>query len=164
MSDSRVISNCILTHKYSQVVKEYGWVGSVYNHAITLSGDSVFCPCCGVVIDVSNTDLGKSVTVQYSGNISLRFDGLDSLQVQKGSVLEDNSHIGNCDGSFDFQYLTTQPNEDNHRVFLPLISLYTHDPNLVINKYVEFESSDNYYEEFEFDSIAQYDELSNNKG
>lgn len=154
MSEQRVIKNCIITHSNSNVVKEYGWVGRDYNHSIWLSGTNVYCPCCGVVIDVSTTSYGQSVTVQYSGNVSLRFDGLDNVDVTKGQTLPDNTFIGNVKDRVIFQYLTTQPNDPNNRVFLPLISLYTHDPNLVLNGNVRFESSDKYYNEDEiFETI-----------
>lgn len=147
MAKNRVISNCIVTHQDSEVIREYGWNKKLYSHSMYLSGNDVYCPCCGVVIYSGKLEDKYSVCVQYSENVSLKFNNLSEVSVTLGQVLTDNSYIGKCYKYVDFEYLTTEPNDPNHRVFLPLVSLYTHDPNSILNGYVKFESSDMYYDE-----------------
>ena len=139
-----ILQNCIITHEDSEVIKVYDvMMGSnAYHTGIDIKAENVYCPCKGVVIYSGLVENKPSVTIQYSPNICLRYTNLKQTNVVAGQLIYDNQNIGIADGHVHFEYLTSEKNEPNFRVFFnSKVSyfMYKHDPMLVLEGNIQFD-------------------------
>lgn len=164
---SHVFDNCIVTHEDSELLLEYGYVdgSGEYRSYVRLSGELAYTPCCGVVVDICDYDGCKAVTIQYSGNIAVRLSHLESVCVDLGESIIEGTLLGySRNGALDFYFLTTEPNDLTRKVVFATLCMYPHEPTLVLNGLVLFESAKVYADDVHYDSYLQELELSNNKG
>lgn len=142
---AQIIENCIITHKNSEVAKSYDVkAGSeIYHTGIDIKAKDVFCPCNGVCIFTGLIEEKPSCTVQYSPNICLRFTNLKEVCVAQGQVIEPDTKVGVADKFVHFEYLTSEQNFPNFRVFFnATVSyyMYKHDPMLVLSGNTVFQN------------------------
>ena len=162
----RIIENCSITHSDTEVVKNYDVaVGSeIYHTGIDLKCSEIYSICPGVVIQECLFESKPSVVIQYSGNISLRFSHLKEAYVHEGQLVNFNTPIGEADSYVHFEYLTSQELNSNFSYKIPPnITLWKHDPNIVLDKLITFNQSvsDSSNIELFGETLA---ELSNNRG
>ena len=152
-----LLKDCILTHQDSEVLRTYDIsMGSeTYHLGIDIKASDIYCPCSGVVIYDGLVEYKPSCTIQYSANICLRFTNMLELNVVAGQLVSYDTCIGKADEYVHFEYLTSEPNDPNFRVFFnSTISyyMYKHDPMLVLTGNIQFDNTpvvDRYIPEME---------------
>lgn len=141
-----ILKDCIITHKDSYLLKSYDVMmgSSSYHVGVDIEASEVYSPCRGVCIYSGLVDNKLSCTVQYSSNICLRFTNLSEVSVEAGQIIYYDQLIGIADKYVHFEYLTSEKNEPNFRVFFNSnISyyMYKHDPMLVLTGNIQFDNT-----------------------
>lgn len=78
-----VIKNCPLTQQDSKVLKRFKHnrtIALASHSGIDIEASTVYSICYGAVIDIEHDDSGYTVTVQYSGDVIVRYCKLDSVE------------------------------------------------------------------------------------
>ena len=122
LSDSEIRLPWIGSEKH-ELYKKHG-----FHTGIDLYADNVYSLCSGVVTNVGSDGKYYAVTVQYDGNISLRYLHLRSVSVKAGQTVQQGFSIGVADKYVHFEYVTRTKGDSIWPVRIGTETYYKHDP------------------------------------
>lgn len=113
----------------SQEYKQY----KKFHTGLDIQADKVYNYAPGAVIQIGYTGVHYVVTVQYSAEISLRYDHLKKVDVEEGQILHPGMLIGLADRYVHFEYISTNQENSKWPVRIGPITYFKHNPQLVFD-------------------------------
>lgn len=163
----------ILVPWISSEKSEWYQIHHGFHTGLDIEANEIYSWESGVVTQIGQSENNLySVTVQYSGQISLRYMHLKSVYVNTSDVLFAGSFIGIADKHVHFELLINDPNSSNWPVRIGTITYYKHDPEDLFTGKILLNANDNahcYSANYQESSLFQFDkftgsEFSNNRG
>lgn len=106
-----------------ELYKEHG-----FHTGIDLYAENVYSLCSGVVTHVGTDGNHYAVTVQYDGEISLRYLHLKSISVVAGQTVQQGFGIGVADKYVHLEYATKTKGDSIWSVRIGTQTYYKHNP------------------------------------
>lgn len=111
------IEKCCLTHKDSDILKEFSYTNDAYTSdihpGVDIEGTTCYSVCYGNVISVGHDDDGIVVTVQYDGTKCVRYGHLSSIEsyIQVGYAIKFDEIVGYSTNHIHFEYCISEPSQ-----------------------------------------------------
>lgn len=137
-SDTNILVPYI-DNKKNSWYKTYGG----YHTGVDVEGSEIYAYQSGIVIQIGDLDNNlKSVLIQYTASICLRYSNMSSLIVNMGDVIKPGDILGIAKKFVHFEYLSK--NEDNSMWPLRVgtMTYFKHDPELIFDGVVKLNAND----------------------
>lgn len=131
-----IIPDCKLIHGDGHIIQQWDVSDPCsYHTGIDMHAYNIYSISSGVVIECDmDSDNIYVVTVQYDIDTVLRYMHMDSVQVEFGQILKDQTCIGKADNYVHFEYATRTPSDWPVRI--SDLNFYKHDPYPVLAGYI----------------------------
>ena len=103
-----IIKNCFITKSDSTILKDWSTSSNNIHTGIDLSGNKIYSPCYGVVVQILNSmHDNKIIVIQYNADTCIRFTNLSSVEVKINQSVTEGELIGHCTKYVHVELLST---------------------------------------------------------
>jgi len=121
---------------------------------VEVDGD-VIALASGMVTDVGRDREGLAVTIQYDGDISLRYMGLRATSLRLGSEVDKGDIVGQTRKELHFEYIKPFPQLGipEWPVRIGRLTHFKHDPTPIITGQIIIDNSDEWWANVDFHTV-----------